>query len=204
MARFTGSKGKVVRRLGVNVFGHPKFDRLLAKRSEASPRGGARRSKVSDYGQQLAEKQKLKYTYGLRERQFRATFQRALRMKGVTGDTLLVLLETRLDNVVYRLGMAATRDAARQLVGHGHVKVNGRRVNIPSFQVRANDIVSVKDASKSQAMVRKNLEENISRDVPGWLQMDRDSLKGSVLRVPMREEIPSVANEKMVVELYSK
>lgn len=207
MARFIGPKGKVVRRFGTNIYGNPKFDRLLAKRPNPPGQHGpsmARRRKVSEYGQQLVEKQKMKYTYGLLERQFRLTFKRALAQKGITGDNLLILLESRLDNILYRLGWAGTRDQARQLVLHGHLKVNGRRVNVPSYQVRQGDSISVKDSSKSKALVSRYIEENASRPLTEWLSTDKDNLTGQVERLPLREEIQSEANEQLVVELYSK
>lgn len=204
--RFTGAKGKIVRRFGVNIYGNPKFDRLLARRSNPPGVHGANkgRRKVSEYGRQLLEKQKIKYTYGMGERSFRVMFKRALHQQGVTGDNLMVLLECRLDNVIYRMGMAPTRDAARQLILHGHLKINNRRVNIASFQVSPNDAVTVKDSTRSRGLVQRYLEENISAEVPEWVSVDRENLKSSVLRAPLREELPTIANEQLVVELYSK
>jgi small subunit ribosomal protein S4 len=204
--RFTGAKGKIVRRFGVNIYGNPKFDRLLARRSNPPVVHGANkgRRKVSEYGRQLLEKQKIKYTYGMGERSFRVMFKRALHQQGVTGDNLMVLLECRLDNVIYRMGMAPTRDAARQLILHGHLKINNRRVNIASFQVSPNDTVTVKDSTRSRGLVQRYLEENISAEVPEWVSVDRENLKSSVLRAPLREELPTIANEQLVVELYSK
>ena len=206
MSRFRGPKGKIVRRFGVNIYGNPKFDRLLARRQNPPGMHGGNkgRRKISEYGKQLIEKQKLKYTYGLRERQFRVTFKRALRHKGVTGDNLMVMLESRLDNTVFRMGLAPTRDAARQLILHGHLKVNNRRVNIASFQVTQNDTVTVKESTRSRGLVQRYVDENISAEIPEWVSVDRDNLKATVDRVPMREEIPTIANEQLVVELYSK
>jgi small subunit ribosomal protein S4 len=206
MARNTAPKGKVVRRFGTNLFGNPKFDRLLAKRSNPPGQHGAMktRKKVSEYCQQLAEKQKLKFIYGLHERQFRSYYQRALKQDGVTGDNLMVLLETRLDNVVYRLGFAPTREASRQLILHGHVKVNHRRVNVPSFALRGGDEITLKDSGRSQALVRRHLEVTTSRDVPEWLLTHKEQLRGQIVRKPLGSEIPRVANEQLVVELYSK
>ncbi|MDP6449263.1 MAG: 30S ribosomal protein S4 [Lentisphaeria bacterium] len=206
MSRFRGPKGKIVRRFGVNIYGNPKFDRLLARRQNPpGMHGGFKgRRKISEYGKQLIEKQKLKYIYGLRERQFRVTFKRALRHKGITGDNLMVMLESRLDNTVFRMGMAPTRDAARQLILHGHLKVNNRRVNIASFQVTQNDTVTVKESTRSRGLVQRYVDENISAEIPEWVSVDRDNLKATVDRVPMREEIPTIANEQLVVELYSK
>lgn len=206
MSRFRGPKGKIVRRFGVNIYGNPKFDRLLARRQNPpGMHGGFKgRRKISEYGKQLIEKQKLKYTYGLRERQFRVTFKRALRHKGITGDNLMIMLESRLDNTVFRMGMAPTRDAARQLILHGHLKVNNRRVNIASFQVTQNDTVTVKESTRSRGLVQRYVDENISAEIPEWVSVDRDNLKATVDRVPLREEIPTIANEQLVVELYSK
>lgn len=206
MARHTGPKGKLVRRFGVNMFGNPKFDRLLGKRpNPPGQHGGMKgRKKVSEYGQQLNEKQKLKFGYGLHERQFRAYYQRALRQEGVTGDNLMVLLEARLDNVVYRLGICPTREAARQMILHGHIKVNNRRVNVSSYHVRVGDEITLKDSPRSLALARRNLDENQSREVPAWLLIHKDTVKGQVVRMPIGDEIPRVANEQLVVELYSK
>ena len=206
MARFTGPRGKIVRRFGLNIYGNPKFDRLLSRRSNPPGQHGPNmaRRKVSEYGQQLVEKQKMKQTYGLLERQFRVVFKRALRMKGITGDNLLILLEGRLDNLVYRSGWAGTRCQARQLVNHGHLKVNGRRVNIPSCQINEGDVISVKDSNKSKALINRYIEENASRPLKDWIVVDKDELTLNVDRLPLREDIQSEANEQLVVELYSK
>ncbi|HAR67624.1 MAG TPA: 30S ribosomal protein S4 [Lentisphaeria bacterium] len=206
MSRYRGPKGKIVRRFGTNIYGTPKFDRLLANRPNPPGQHGAthNRRKLSDYGQQMLEKQKLKYCFGVTEKQFRITFERARRMQGITGDNLLILLESRYDNVVYRAGLAPTRDAARQLVLHGHLSVNGRRVNIPSCTMRAGDTITVKDSSRSLALTRRYLEESVHREVPEWVQVDQENLKVVVDRTPLRTDLQSVANEQLVVELYSK
>lgn len=206
MARFTGPRGKIVRRFGLNIYGNPKFDRLLSRRSNPPGQHGPNqgRRKVSEYGQQLLEKQKMKQTYGLLERQFRVVFKRALRLKGITGDNLLILLEGRLDNVAYRAGWAGTRCQARQLVNHGHLKVNGRRVSIPSYQINEGDVITVKDSNKSKALINRYIEENSSRPVQDWVAVDKDNLTLNVDRLPLREDIQSEANEQLVVELYSK
>lgn len=207
MSRFTGPKGKIVRRLGVNIYGNPKFDKLLEKRPNPPGFHGpkkARRQKMSEYGTQLAEKQKLKYTYGMRERGFRVLFKRALRKDGITGDNLMVLLETRLDNAVYRLRLAPTRDAARQMILHGHLKVNDRRVNVPSFHVRPGDVITVKSSVKSETLVKRNIEAASRGEAVEWATLDKDGLKGTIDRYPTRDEIPNIANEQLVVELYSK
>ena len=206
MGKYTGNKGKICRRFGINLFGNIKFDRLLDKRPNPPGVHGANqaRKKVSEYGRQLNEKQKLKITYGLREKQFRITFARAAKQTGITGDNLLQLLERRLDNVVYRLGFAATRSAARQLVSHGHIRIGGRKVNIPSYSVKEGDEISIKDSDRSKALVQQNLEASSRREVPQWLILTKEALKGQIARMPLREEMPSVADELMIVELYSK
>ena len=205
MSRYTGPKGRIVRRFGINIYGNPKFDRLLSKRPNAPGMHGVKKSrkKQSDYGLQLNEKQKLKYMYGVGERQFRVIFARAQKKQGITADNLLILLETRLDNVIYRMGIAPTRDSAKQLVTHGHLKVNGRRLNIPSYHVHTADEVTVKDSARSKALIQRYLEDN-SRDIPEWVVVDKEQLKGTLVRAPLRSEIQSVANEQLVVELYSK
>ncbi len=206
MGKYIGTKGKICRRFGVNLFGNLKFDKLLEKRPNPPGQHGAAqvRKKSSEYGRQMTEKQKLKIMYGLREKQFRIIFQKASQKKGITGDNLLQLLERRLDNVIFRLGFAATRTAARQLVSHGHVKVNGRRVNIPSYTVREGEEISLKDQDRSKALVQRNLETSSRREVPQWLILVKEELKGQIARMPLREEMPSVADEFMIVELYSK
>ena len=152
----------------------------------------------------LIEKQKLRYYYGLMERQFRGVYEKARKRHGVTGETMLQILEMRLDNVVHHLGFAATRSAARQMVAHGHVKVNGRKVNIPSYALKVNDVVEIKDSNVSRQMGTRNLESSTSRAVPDWLSLNRDGFKGTVLRVPTRNEIQPIANEQAVVEFYSR
>jgi len=206
MAKMMEPKGKIVRRFGVNIYGNPKFDRLLERRSDPPGQHGARqvRRKVSNYGLQLIEKQKLRNTYGLLEKQFHRTFQRALRQKGVTGDNLLVLLELRLDNAVYRAGFAATRMQARQLVNHGHLRVNGRKVDIPSYQLRVGDVVTVKNRDKSKTLIARHLEESARFKAVAWLAVDREQLAFTVRQLPQRDEIGSPANEQLIVELYSR
>lgn len=159
---------------------------------------------MTEYGQGLIEKQKLKYYYGLQERQFRGIYERALRKRGVTGETMLQILESRLDNIVYQLGFANTRAAARQMVVHGHIRVNGRKVSSPAFAVKVNDAVSVSDSVVSRQMATKSMESSTSRAVPDWLSLDKDAFKGMVMRVPVRDEIQPVANEQAVVEFYSR
>jgi small subunit ribosomal protein S4 len=166
--------------------------------------GPKSRRKHTDYALGLIEKQKLRYYYGLLERQFRGVYERALKRRGVTGETMLQILELRLDNVVFHLGFGNTRAAARQMVAHGHVKVNGRKVNIPSCALKVNDVVEVRDSSVSRQMGTRSLEISTSRAVPDWLSLNRDAFKGTVLRVPSRDEIQPIANEQAVVEFYSR
>ncbi len=203
MGRYTGPKTKVARRYGVPLFGPSKsLERKNYPPGMHGPKGSRR--KQSDYAVALGEKQKLRYQYGLLEKQFRRIFQTALTRRGVTGETLLQLLETRLDNVVFRLGLANTRSAARQLVSHGHVMVNGKSVNIASYNVKAGDTVSIKDKPKSRQLAVRNLELTQIAPVPDWLIADRDALSGKVSRIPVRDEIQPMVNEQLIVELYSR
>jgi len=203
MGRYTGPKTKVSRRYGVPLFGPSKsLERKNYPPGMHGPKGSRR--KQSDYAIALGEKQKLRYQYGLLERQFRRIFQSALRKRGVTGETLLQLLETRLDNVVFRLGLANTRSAARQLVSHGHVRVNGKNVNVASYNVKAGDEVTIKEKPKSRQLVLRNLELTQITPVPDWLVANRDALSGKVSRIPSREEMQPMVNEQLIVELYSR
>lgn len=204
MAKSTQPKGKLVRRFGVNIFDHPKYDRLLERRGNPPGQHGGKsqRHKVSGYGLQLLEKQKLRQTYGLLEKQFRRTFQRALQQPGVTGENLLVLLESRLDNAVFRAGFAATRSQARQLVSHGHFSVNGSRVDIASCQLRIGDRVSVKE--KSQPLISRCRAQRGWSQEAAWLTVDEGSLSFALRRLPLREELPAQINEQLIVELYSR
>jgi small subunit ribosomal protein S4 len=203
MARYTGPRDKIARRFGVALFGPSKG---LELRNFPPGQHGARntRRKTSEYGTALLEKQKLRYQYNVMEKQFRLFFAEAQRRKGVTGENLLQMLELRLDNVVFRLGFANTRFASRQLVSHYHIMVNGKRVNIASYQCKPGDVISVKPAPRSQQLIARFLEGTQGTPVPGWLTQDRDAQKGTVNRVPMREEINPIANEQLVVELYSR
>ena len=203
MARFTGPKTKVSRRYGVPLFGPAKaLERKNYPPGIHGPKGSRR--KQSEYAIALGEKQKLRYMYGLMERQFRRYYEIALKRRGVTGETLLQLLETRLDNVVYRLGFANTRRGARQLVGHGHVSVNGRKVDVSSFTVKTGDVVAVREKPKSKQLATRNLELTQITPVPDWLTVNREGLSGSVARIPSREEIAPIVNEQLIVELYSR
>lgn len=177
----------------------------VERRNYAPGQHGQRRVKVSDFGGQLREKQRVKRTYGLMEKQFRSYFQKADRMKGVTGESLLVLLERRLDSIVYRLGFGTSRTEARQLIRHGHFIVNGRKVNIPSYLVRPDDVIELREKSRKVARVNEALEGAARRGIPTWLELDRDAYKGVVKGAPIREELTTpVFQEKLIVELYSK
>jgi len=208
MGRYTGPVCKLCRREGMKLF--LKGARChMAKcpiDTGRPPPGmhGARRSKMGDYALQLREKQRIRRTYGLQERQFRLFFDRALKMKGVTSENLLRLLELRLDNTVYRLGFAPSRRAARQFVRHGHVTVNGRKADIPSMILKAGDVVEVRDRPASRKYAEQFVELAESRGLVPWLKVDRKAMRGEVLYEPKREEIPVNFNEQLVVELYSK
>ena len=201
MARYTGPKSKIARKFGEPIFGE---DKVLAKRTNPPGQHGAnRRRKLSEYGTQLREKQKAKYTYGVLERQFRNLFDKATRSKGVTGEVLLQLLEARLDNVVYRLGIAKTRAAARQLVLHRHITVNGNVVNIPSYSVTPGELVAVREKSKSLEVIQDSLAGFNHSKYP-WIEWDESVKGGKMINVPQRDEIPENIKEQLIVELYSK
>jgi small subunit ribosomal protein S4 len=202
MARYTGPRVRISRRFGVPIFGPTKY--LERRNYGPGVHGPKSRRKSTDYGLGLIEKQKLRYYYGLMERQFRGVYEKALRRRGVTGEQMLQILETRLDNVVYHLGFGNTRAQARQMVCHGHIKVNGRKVNIPSFALKVNDVIEVKDTNASKQMATRGLETSTTRVVPDWLTVDKAALKGTVMRIPSRDEIQPIANEQAVVEFYSR
>ena len=202
MARYTGPRTRISRRFGSPIFGPSKY--LERKNYGPGVHGPKSRRKNTDYALGLIEKQKLRYYYGLMERQFRGVYQRALKRRGVTGATMLQILETRLDSVVYHLGFSNTRAAARQMITHGHIKVNGRKVNIPSYGVKVNDLVEVRDSSVSRQMAMRGLEISTSRAVPDWLSLNKEGVKGTVARLPAREDIQPIANEQSVVEFYSR
>jgi small subunit ribosomal protein S4 len=202
MARYTGPRVRISRRFGLPIFGPTKY--LERRNYGPGVHGPKSRRKVTDYGLGPNEKQKLRYYYGLLERQFRGVYERALKRRGVTGEQMLQILETRLDNVVYHLGFANTRAAARQFVNHGHVKVNGRKVSIPSYGLKVNDTIEVKDNPRSRQTATKNLESATSRAVPDWLSLNKDAFKGVVMRIPTQSEIRPIANVQSVVEFYSR
>ena len=201
MARYIGPKSRIARRFGEPIFGP---DKVLNKRNYAPGQHGVnRRKKSSEYGTQLAEKQKAKYTYGVLERQFRLLFAQASRQKGITGEILIQLLESRLDNIVYRLGIAPTRAAARQLVSHRHITVDGKVVNIPSFQVKPSMVVAVREKAKSLEVIAASLE-GFNHGKYNWLEWNEADKAGKYLNIPPREEIPENIKEQLIVELYSK
>ncbi len=203
MARYTGPKTKISRRYNTFLGGSQKaFENKQYPPGQHGPKGSRR--KLSDYAIALAEKQKLRHQYGVLERQFRRYFQLASAKRGVTGEILLQLLETRLDNVVQKMGFAKTLRAARQLVSHGHVTVNGRKTNIASMNVRPGDKIAVKTTDRSKRLAVKALDQTASVTTPEWLAVDKDNLSGSVVRVPSRDEINPIVNEQLVVELYSR
>lgn len=201
MARYTGPKTKIARKFREPIYGPDRsFER---KKYPPGQHGNSkRRKKQSEYGLQLMEKQKAKYTYGILERQFRKMYKKASRKGGITGEILLQLAESRLDNVVYRLGISPTRSGARQLVSHRHIIVNGDVVNIPSYEVRPGDIVGVREKSKSLEKITESLETR--RNQYPWLEWDDDKMSGKYIQIPTREEIPENINEQLIVELYSK
>ena len=208
MARYTESVCRLCRRENLKLFlkGERCYtDKCAIERRNYPPgQHGQGRPKFSEYSIQLREKQKVKRMYGLFERQFRRTFDQAARARGITGETLLVLLERRLDNVAYRLGFASSRAEARMLVRHGHVLVNGKKVNIPSYSVRAGDVISLKESSRQVARVLSAMEGVQRRGVPDWAEVDRDNFSGRIKMLPSRSDITMPINEKLIVELYSK
>ena len=201
MARYTGPKTKIARKFGEAIFGE---DKSFEKRNYPPGQHGnnRRRGKKSEYAIQLMEKQKAKYTYGILERQFRNMFEKATRAQGITGEVLLQLCESRLDNVVYRMGIAPSRRAARQLVGHRHITVNGELVNIPSYSLKAGDVVGVREKSKSLLAIQDSLANNSS--VYEWISWNSEKKEGTYVSIPGRVQIPENINEQFIVELYSK
>ncbi len=208
MARYREAVCRLCRREGMELF--LKGDRCFTDKCAIKRRGyppgqhGQRRPKHSDYGVQLREKQKAKRIYGLQERQFRNYFEKAERLKGKTGDNLLILLERRLDNVVYKLGFAVTRRESRQMVRHGHFSVAGRKVNIPSFLVRAGEQIEMREKSRKMVAVNEALDAVVRKGIPPWLELDRDNFKGTVKALPTRADITEPIQEQLIVELYSK
>ena len=208
MARIRGAVCRLCRREGMKLF--LKGDRCFKEKCAIERRGyapgqhGRRRTKVTGYGTQLREKQKVKRIYGVLERQFRNYFKKAARRKGITGETLLQFLEQRLDNVVHRIGFAASRAHARQMVANGNITVNGRKVDIPSYLVQKGDEVAVREKSRKNEFIRLSIETAMGRGVPAWLELNAEAFKGRVLNLPTREEILLPISEQLIVELYSK
>ena len=208
MARYRGPREKLERRLGVDL--GMKGERRLAgksaleKRPYAPGQHGQRRAKISEYGMQLREKQKAKFMYGVSEKQFRALFKEASRKEGNTGELLIQLLEQRLDNVVYRMGFATTRAFARQLVNHGHILVDGKRVDIPSFRVKAGQKIEIREKSKSNPQIARSIELTNQTGIVEWVDVEKDKLFGIFTRTPEREEVKIPVEERFIVELYSK
>tara|TARA_B100000085_G_scaffold242153_1_gene233375 strand:- start:946 stop:1554 length:609 start_codon:yes stop_codon:yes gene_type:complete len=202
MARYTGPRVRLSRRFNTPLFGSSKY--LERKPYPPGVHGQNRRRKATDYALALAEKQKMRYYYGLMEKQFRGIYEKAIRRRGVTGEIMLQILETRLDSVVHNLGFGYTRAQARQMVTHGHVLVNGKRARTPSIALQEGDKVEIKHSEKSRHLADKNLEYSTSRTVPEWLELDKAAYTGSVSRMPTREDIEPVANEQTIVEFYSR
>lgn len=205
MAKITTPKGKLVRKFGENIFGNPKYNRLLNRKPyKPGQHGQGRRSKLSNYGVQLQEKQKIKFMYGLLEKQFRLTFEKAEKMKGETGTNMLQLLESRLDNLVYRLGFAPSRPSGRQMVSHKHFLVNNKVVNVPSYIVNPGDVIEVRKKSKKMDIILDAMRRiKGDMDLP-WLGLDKAKMRGTFVAVPDRDEMQLTVNEQLVVELYSK
>lgn len=208
MARYTDEQCRICRREGQKLFlkgSRCYSDKCsISRRNYAPGQHGQKRAKLSEYGTQLREKQKTKSYYGVGEKQFRGYFEMASNRKGITGDNLLQILESRLDNVVYRLGFGASRAQARQLVNHGQFEVNGRKVDIPSYLVKAGDVITVRENKKDNGAIKANVEANSARPVPAWLELNNETLSGKVVRLASREDVDIPVEEHLIVELYSK
>ena len=208
MARYTDEQCRICRREGQKLFlkgSRCYTDKCsISRRNYAPGQHGQKRAKLSEYGTQLREKQKTKSYYGVGEKQFRRYFEMASNKKGITGDNLLQILESRLDNVVYRLGFGASRAQARQLVNHGQFEVNGRKVNIPSYLVKAGDVITVRESKKDNGAIKVNVEANSAKPIPAWLELNNETLSGKVVRLASREDVDIPVEEHLIVELYSK
>ena len=208
MARYTDEQCRICRREGQKLFlkgSRCYSDKCsISRRNYAPGQHGQKRAKLSEYGTQLREKQKTKSYYGVGEKQFRGYFEMASNKKGITGENLLQILESRLDNVVYRLGFGASRAQARQLVNHGQFAVNGQRVDIPSYLVKAGDVITVRENKKENGAIKANIEANSARPVPAWLELNNETLSGKVVRLSSREDVDIPVEEHLIVELYSK
>ena len=208
MARYTDEQCRICRREGQKLFlkgSRCYTDKCsISRRNYAPGQHGQKRAKLSEYGTQLREKQKTKSYYGVGEKQFRGYFEIASNKKGVTGENLLQILESRLDNVVYRLGFGASRAQARQLVNHGQFEVNGKKVDIPSYLVKAGDVITVRESKKDNSTIKANIEANATRPIPAWLELNNENLSGKVIRLASREDVDIPVEEHLIVELYSK
>ena len=208
MARYTDEQCRICRREGQKLFlkgSRCYTDKCsISRRNYAPGQHGQKRAKLSEYGTQLREKQKTKSYYGVGEKQFRGYFEIASNKKGITGENLLQILESRLDNVVYRLGFGASRAQARQLVNHGQFEVNGKKVDIPSYLVKAGDVITVRENKKDNSTIKANVEANATRPIPAWLELNNETLSGKVLRLASREDVDIPIEEHLIVELYSK
>lgn len=202
MSRYTGPTTKINRRFGMALF--PANKAMTRKPYIPGQHGPRLRRRVTDYSMGLCEKQKLRYMYGLSEKQFRLTFERAKRQRGVTGEIFMQLLEVRLDNIVYLLGFAPTRKAARQFVTHGHIQVNGKKVDIPSFSCKPGDVVEVRDRSSSRQLAQKSLDESQLRAAPAWIERVDEAYRGTISRLPIRDEMDKSINDQLIVEFYSR
>ncbi len=200
MSRYTGPAYKRSRRVGISTLENGK--ELVKKPYGPGQHGNGRKGKLSNYGVQLVEKQKIRFIYGISEKQLKKTFERAAKLKGIHGENILKLLENRLDNIVYRMGLASTRSGARQFVNHGHVSVNGRKVDIPSYQVKPGDVVAVRENSKDHKAMKESLEK-VTKTVD-YVSFDKNKLEGTYIRLPERSELSSDVNESLVVEFYNK
>lgn len=199
MSRYTGPRFKISRRLGISLSGTGKD---LKRPYPPGQHGPGQRKKLSEYGLQLQEKQKLRHMYGLSEKQFRNLFDKATKLPGISGENFMIMLERRLDNLVYRLGFANTRAGARQLVSHGHITVNGKKVDIPSYLVNVGDVIGVRERSRNLAVIKNALENN--NFVPEYLQFSEKTMEGTLTRLPERSELPQEINETLIVEFYSR
>ena len=204
MARYTGPRVRVSRRIGFNVFENKKGDKALQDRPYPPGENGRKRMRETDYGTQLKEKQKVRYMYGIMEKQFRNYYKLASRMSGITGENLLILLESRLDNVIYRSGFASSRPQARQLVSHRHFKLNGKLVDIPSIQVKQGDKIEIKDKSQDMILIQHSIDTGQDREEVAWLKVDKNKKNIEVLSTPSRNDASHQIEEQLIVELYSK
>lgn len=198
-------RGKIVRRLGINIYGNPKYDKLLDRKpnTPGKERGSNSRAKVSVYGEQLKEKQKFRFAYGMSERQFRNLYKNASRMVGATGDNMISLMERRFDNTIYRMGFAISRAQARQMVSHAYFYINGKLANIPSMYIKAGDVITTRDRKGIEALVRKNLSANTNKKAT-WIELDDEKLSAKVVVLPKAEDVQAVGKIQSVVEFYSR